>query len=326
MGENTSPDQDINDVIIIGGGPAGLTAAIYTARARLSTILIEKLGSGGQAAITDRVENYPGFIGGVSGPELVHCMEEQAKSFGMITVSGEVTRIECGDQGSIKKVYVDDEPEPYKCMSVIIAAGHAQRKLDIPGEDEYAGRGVSYCATCDGAFFEDLSVAVIGGGDVAVEDGLFLTKFANKVYLIHRRDRLRATKILQERALRHEKMEVVFDSVVDEIYGGTMVEGVRVRNLKREEVRELKVDGVFVFIGWIPTLSFLGDLVDTSGDGYIMVDKEMATSAEGIFACGDCCKKELKQIVTACGDGATAAFSAQHYVERLRGEEYNRMK
>jgi thioredoxin reductase (NADPH) len=314
--------EDVYDVIIIGGGPAGLTAAIYATRARLSAILIEKLGTGGQAAITDRVENYPGFIGGVSGPELVHSMEEQARSFGMITVFGEVTRFECKDDDIIKRVYVDNEPEPYRGLSVIVAAGHDQRKLGIPGENEFTGRGVSYCATCDGAFFRDLSVAVIGGGDVAVEDGLFLTKFASKVYLIHRRDRLRATKILQERVFRHDKVELILDSVVDEILGGNMVKGVKVRNLRTGEVKELAVDGVFVFIGWNPSLSFLGDAVEVSDDGYIIVDTEMRTSRDGVFACGDCCKKGLRQIVTACGDGATAAFSAQHFVERIKGEEY----
>ncbi len=322
MNEVTQSKEEVYDVIIIGGGPAGLTAAIYTTRARLSTVLIEKLGTGGQAALTDKVENYPGFSGGVSGPELVHHMEEQARSFGVINISGEVTRIECSDEGTIKRIYVDGETEPYKGLSVIIAAGHEQRKLGVPGESKYTGRGVSYCATCDGAFFKDLSVAVIGGGDVAVEDGLFLTKFANKVYLIHRRDRLRATKILQERAFRHDRIELILDSVVDEILGGTMVEGVRVRDLKTGEVKDLKVDGVFVFIGWTPSLSFLGDTVEVSDDGYIMVDTEMRTSREGVFACGDCCKKRLKQIVTACGDGATAAFSAQHFVERVKGEEY----
>jgi thioredoxin reductase (NADPH) len=322
MNEVIPTKEEVYDVIIIGAGPAGLTAAIYTTRARLSTVLIEKLGTGGQAALTDKVENYPGFVGGVSGPELVFNMEEQAKGFGMIPAFGEVTGIECSDQDNIKKVYVDNDPEPYKALSVIVAAGHEQRKLGIAGESEYTGRGVSYCATCDGAFFRDLSVAVVGGGDVAVEDGLFLTKFASKVYLIHRRDRLRATKILQERALNHEKVELVLDSAVEEIFGQNMVQGIRVRNLKTGEVKDLRVDGVFVFIGWNPNLSFLGDTVEMSQDGYIMVDKEMTTSRDGIFACGDCCKKGLKQIVTACGDGASAAVSAQHYVEDLKGEAY----
>jgi thioredoxin reductase (NADPH) len=322
MGEELLSKKDIYDVIIIGGGPAGLTAGIYTSRARLSSLVIEKLGFGGQAAITDKVENYPGFIGGITGPELVHNMEEQAKSFGLNTLFGEVTGVEVSEEDSVKRVFVNNEPEPYQCLSLIVAAGHEQRKLGVPGEDEYTGKGISYCATCDGAFFRNLSVAVVGGGDVAVEEALFLTRFVERVHIIHRRDRLRATKILQERAFSNDKIELVLDSVLDEIFGGTTVEGVKVRNLKTGERKDLGVSGVFVFIGWIPTLSFLGDIVEKSEDGYIIVDKEMATSTEGIFACGDCCKKNLRQIVAACGDGATAAFSAQHYVERIKGEEY----
>jgi thioredoxin reductase (NADPH) len=318
MAEELLSEKDIYDVVIIGGGPAGLTAGIYTSRARLSSLLIEKLGIGGQAAITDRIENYPGFIGGISGPELVHNMGEQAKSFGMRTVFGEVTRIEVSDESAVKKVFVNDEPEPFQCLSLIIAAGHEQRRLGVPGEKEYTGKGVSYCATCDGAFFRDLAVAV----DVALEEALFLTRFVKKVHVIHRRDRLRATKILQERAFGNGKIEFVFDSVLDEISGQTTVDGVKVRNLKTGERKDLGVNGVFVFIGWIPSLSFLGSVVEKSEDGYVIVDKEMRTSREGIFACGDCCKKNLRQIVAACGDGATAAFSAQHYVERAKGEEY----
>jgi thioredoxin reductase (NADPH) len=249
-------------------------------------------------------------------------MGEQAKSFRMKTVFGEVTRIEVNDESAVKKVFLNDEPEPFQCLSLIIAAGHEQRKLGVPGEKEYTGKGVSYCATCDGAFFRDLSVAVVGGGDVALEEALFLTRFVKKVHVIHRRDRLRATKILQERAFGNGKVEFVFDSVLDEISGQTTVDGVKVRNLKTGERKDLGVNGVFVFIGWIPSLSFLGTIVEKSEDGYVIVDKEMKTSGEGIFACGDCCKKNLRQIVAACGDGATAAFSAQHYVERVKGEEY----
>ena len=192
----------------------------------------------------------------------------------------------------------------------------------MPGETEYTGKGVSYCATCDGAFFRDLSVVVVGGGDVALEEALFLTRFVKKAHVIHRRDRLRATKILQERALSNDKIEFIFDSVLDEISGQTTLDSVKVRNLKTGERKDLGVNGVFVFIGWIPSLSFLGDIVEKSEDGYVIVDKEMGTSREGIYACGDCCKKNLRQIVAACGDGATAAFSAQHYVERIKGEEY----
>ncbi len=322
MDQDSLSKEDVYDVIIIGGGPAGLTAGMYTARARFSTVLIEKLGIGGQASITDRIENYPGFVEGISGPELVHTMEEQARSFGMRIVFGEVTRVECSEESSIKKVFVNDEPEPYQCLSLIIAAGHEQRKLGVPGEKEYTGKGVSYCATCDGAFFKDLAIAVVGGGDVALEEALFLTRFAKKIYVIHRRDRLRGTKILQERAFNNNKIEFVFDSVVDEIFGQMMVDGVKVRNLKTGERKDLEVNGVFVFVGWIPGLSFLGNTVKRSEDGYIIADKEMDTSREGVFACGDCRKKNLRQIVTACGDGATAAFSVQHYVERMKGEEY----
>jgi len=322
MDQDSLSKEDVYDVIIIGGGPAGLTAGMYTARARLSTVLIEKLGIGGQASITDRIENYPGFVEGISGPELVHTMEEQARYFGMRIVFGEVTRVECSEESTIKKVFVNDEPEPYQCLSLIIAAGHEQRKLGVPGEKEYTGKGVSYCATCDGAFFKDLAIGLVGGGDVALEEALFLTRFAKKIYVIHRRDRLRGTKILQERAFNNNKIEFVFDSVVDEIFGQMMVDGVKVRNLKTGERKDLEVNGVFVFVGWIPGLSFLGNTVKRSEDGYIIADKEMETSREGVFACGDCRKKNLRQIVTACGDGATAAFSAQHYVERMKGEEY----
>ncbi|UCE35489.1 MAG: FAD-dependent oxidoreductase, partial [Deltaproteobacteria bacterium] len=290
--------------------------------ARISTLLIEKLGIGGQASITDRIENYPGFIEGISGPELVHNMEEQAQSFGVKTIFDEVTWVEVSDEGNIKKVFVHDDPVPYQCLSIIVAAGHEQRKLGVPGEMEFTGKGVSYCATCDGAFFRDRAVAVVGGGDVAVEEALFLTRFASKVYIVHRRDRLRATKILQERAAGNDKIAFVFDSVLDEVSGQTTVNGVKVRNVKTGQTEVLAVDGVFVFIGWNPNLSFLGSVVDRSEDGYIVVDKEMTTSREGIFACGDCCKKKLRQIVAACGDGATAAFSAQHYVEMIKGEAY----
>jgi thioredoxin reductase (NADPH) len=322
MPEDAVSKKDVYDVIIIGGGPAGLTTGIYTSRARLSVVLIEKSGVGGQATITDRVENYPGFIDGISGPDLVHNMHVQAEFFGMRTLIGEVKRIKATDGGSIKKVFVSNETEPYQCLSLIVAAGHEHRELGVPGEREYVGKGVSYCATCDGAFFSDLPVAVVGGGDVALQEAIFLTRFAERVYLIHRRNRFRATKILQERGFRNKKMEFLLDSVLEEIVGQSTVEGVRVRNLKTGETKSFPVNGVFVFIGWVPDLSFLENLVEKSDGGYIVVDKEMRTSREGIFGCGDCCKKNLRQIVTACGDGATAAFSAQQYVERIKGEEY----
>ncbi len=322
MDEELLSKEEIYDVIVIGGGPAGLTSGIYISRARLSTLLVEKLGIGGQVSITDRIENYPGFISGVSGPELVHNMEEQAKSFGTRIVFAEVARIDFNDEGNIKSVFVNDDPEPYQCLSIIIAAGNEQKKLGVSGEAEYTGKGVSYCATCDGAFFRGLDIAVVGGGDMALEEAIFLTRFAKKIYIIHRRDRLRATKILQERAFSNNKIEFIFDSVVEEIFGQIMVDGVKVKNLKTGEKKDIEVNGVFVFIGFTISLSFLDNIVKRGEGGYIIVDKEMRTSREGVFACGDCCKKNLRQIVTACGDGATAAFSAQHYVERIKGEEY----
>ncbi|MBW1714648.1 MAG: thioredoxin-disulfide reductase [Deltaproteobacteria bacterium] len=322
MGDDSLSKAEVYDVIIIGGGPAGLTSGIYTSRARLSSLLIEKLGLGGQASLSDKIENYPGFSNGISGAELVHNMEEQAKSFGTMIAYGEVNRIEFSEGSNIKKIFVDNDPVPYQCLSIIIAAGEEQRKLGVPGELEFTGKGVSYCATCDGAFFRDLTVAVVGGGDVALGDALFLTRFVQKVYIVHRRDRFRATKILQERVFNNGKIEVIFDSVVSEIFGQTMVGGVKLRNLKTGESKDLEVNGVFVFIGYVPSLTFLGTILKKSDDDYIIVDREMTTSREGIFACGDCCKKNLKQVVTACGDGATAAFSAQHYVERIKGEEY----
>jgi thioredoxin reductase (NADPH) len=273
MGDDSLSKAEVYDVIIIGGGPAGLTAGIYTTRARLSTILIEKLGLGGQASLSDKIENYPGFISGISGGELVHNMEEQAKSFGTMIAYGEVNRIEFSEDSNIKKIFVDNDPVPYQCLSIL-------------------------------------------------GDALFLTRFAQKVYIVHRRDRFRGTKILQEKVFNNGKIEVVFDSVVGEIFGQTMVGGVKLRNLKSGESKNLEVNGVFVFIGYVPSLTFLGTILKKSDDDYIIVDREMNTSREGIFACGDCCKKNLKQVVTACGDGATAAFSAQHYVERIKGEEY----
>ncbi len=314
--------NDIYDVIIIGGGPAGLTAGLYAARARLSNLLIERMGLGGQVSLTDKIENYPGFIEGIPGPELVKNMEGQARSFGMKIYSGDVSRIDTSSENNVKKVFIQEEEEPFRCLSVIIAAGNEQRKLGAPGEQEYTGKGVSYCATCDGAFFRGMPVAVIGGGDMAVEEAMFLTRFAEKVYIIHRRDRLRATKILHERAVNNDKIEFMLDSVVEEIYGQSLVDGVKVKSVKTGGERKLPVNGVFIFIGYKPNLSFLSNTIKTNEAGFIIVDREMKTSAEGIFACGDCCDKKLRQVVTACGDGATAAFSAQTYVDRLKGQEY----
>lgn len=304
------------DIIIIGGGPAGLTAGIYASRARMRTLLIEKLSPGGQAALTEIIENYPGFPEGIAGPELMKKIREQAIKTGLEIVSGEVTGME------IKKKIVKTKDEEYKALAIIVASGAQPRKLGVPGEDQLLGKGVSYCAICDGPLFKEQDIAVVGGGDSAVEEALFLTKYARKVILIHRRDRLRATKILQERALANERIEIVWNSVVTEILEKEGVDGVRIKNKKTKKERKIPCKGVFISVGIIPATAFLGGLIETDKGGYILTDEGMKTPQEGIYACGDCRKKLLHQIVTACGEGALAAFAATKYVEELKGTAY----
>lgn len=304
------------DIIIIGGGPAGLTAGIYASRARMKTFLIEKLSLGGQAALTEIIENYPGFPQGIPGPELMRKMKEQAIKIGLEIISEEVIEIE------VKKRVVKTKDREYKASAIIVASGTQPRKLGILGEDRLLGKGVSYCATCDGPLFKGQDIVVVGGGDSAVEEVLSLTKFAKKVTLIHRRERLRATRILQERALANEKIEFVWDSVVTEILGKEGVDGIRVKNKKTEEEKEIPCTGVFVSIGIVPATKFLRGLVDMDKEGYIPTDENMKTSVDGVYACGDCRKKLLRQIITACGEGALAAFAATKYVEELKGMAY----
>lgn len=304
------------DIIIIGGGPAGLTAGIYASRARMKTLLIEKLSPGGQAVLTEIIENYPGFPEGISGPELMRRMKEQATATGLEIVSGEVTEIE------VEKKIVRTKNKEYQALTIILASGVQPRKLGIPGEDRLLGKGVSYCATCDGPLFKEQDIVVVGGGNSAVEEALFLTKFAKKVTLIHRRDRLRATKILQERALTNKKIELAWDSVVTEILGKEGVTGIRVKNKKTEEEGEIPCKGVFISVGITPATGFLKGLVEMNKGGYVPTDENMKTSVDGIYAGGDCRKKLLRQIVTACGEGALASFAATKYVEELRGIAY----
>jgi len=301
------------DVIIIGGGPAGLTAGLYTSRARLSSLLIEKAFTGGQVMTTEWVENYPGFEDGISGAELSQKMEKQATRFGLEITQGSVIDIAV-DNGT-KKVILEDNKQ-YEAKVVIIATGSNPKPLNISGEDEFRGRGVSYCATCDGAFFKDVKLAVIGGGDSAVEEGLFLTKFAEVVYIIHRRDQLRAAKVVQERALANDKIKFIWDSVPESIEGDTSgVTLINIKNLKTGEKSGLDVKGVFIYIGYNPNTLFLQKLVKLNESNYIIADENMATSVPGIYVVGDVREKPLKQIATAVGDGAIAAVSAEKYIE-----------
>lgn len=302
----------IYDVIIIGGGPAGLTAGIYASRARLKTLLIEKAGCGGQIAMTDKLENFPGFEDGINGFEFTSKVEQQARNFGTEIIYGEVLSLEA--ESSVKKVILSDHT--YAAKTIIVASGSSFKKLGIYGENEFLGRGVSYCATCDGPFFKNKTVAVIGGGNSAVQEALFLTKFANKIYVIHRRDTLRAVQLLQEKVFAEKKIEVVFDTNVEEIAGGQMIENLKVKNVKTGKPGSIAVDGVFIFIGWNPNTSFLSDnKIALDENGYIITDEKMQTSLEGVFACGDVRKKMLRQVVTAVSEGATAAISAQHLIE-----------
>lgn len=305
------------DVVIIGGGPAGLTAGLYTARARMKVLLIENLSIPGQAITTSLVENYPGFPDGIEGPDLIMRIQKQVGKLGVEFASAEVKSIKFDNAW---KINFDDKT--VETLSLIIATGARPKELGIPGESKFRGRGVSYCATCDGAFFKDKNIVVIGGGDTAIKETLFLTKFAKNIKLIHRRDRLRAAKILQEEILKNKKIEIIWSTTVKEITGKNKAEGVRAMSVKTKEEIAIPCDGVFIFVGYIPNTDFVKDIVNLDGDGYIITDDNMQTSREGIYACGDCRKKFLRQIITACGDGATAAHSCYQYVEKIKGTAY----
>ncbi len=299
------------DVIIIGGGPAGMTAGLYASRARLRTLLIENGLFGGQMTTTELIENYPGFPQGVSGEELSRLMEEQAKRFGMEAISDEV--VEIGLERDLKRVKTYEGE--FFCRALIICTGTEYRKLGVPGEEKFKGRGISYCATCDGAFFRDSRIVVVGGGDSALTEAFFLTKFVSELTIIHRRDALRATKIYQERALSNPKIKFLWNSVVQEIKGDSVVRSVVVKDVKSGEVKEVETEGAFLFIGLTPRTQFLKELVQMNESGYIVTNENCETSIKGIFAAGDCRKKLLRQISTSVGDGATAAFAAEKYLE-----------
>lgn len=306
------------DLIIIGGGPAGLSAGIYGARARLNTLILEKEMAGGQINKTLDVENYPGIPDGHSGMQLAMRMEEQAKAFGAEVKQEMVESVDL--KGQVKKIKTNQGE--YEALSVIITTGANPKKLGVPGEEEFAGRGVSYCATCDGAFYENADVFVVGGGDSAVEEANFMTKIARKVYLVHRRDELRAAKSLQEKVLNNDKIEILWDSVLKEIKGDKLAKEVLIENVKTKEVKSFCSTGdndglgVFIYVGYIPITDYLGGQLDLV-DGYIKTDGKMQTNLQGVYAAGDIRYEGFKQVVTAVGEGATAAMMAEKYLSDL---------
>jgi len=302
------------DIAIIGGGPAGLAAALYAARARARTVVFESAMPGGQIVTTDHVENYPAFPEGISGMELGDLMHRQAERFGAeFRVFASVETLEpCGAEFTL----TDSEGDRFLARAVILATGAVPRKLGVPGEAEFTGRGVSWCATCDGAFFRDKVVAVVGGGDAAVEEALFLTKFASKVYLIHRRNELRATKCIQERCLASDKIEPVWSRAIAEVVGeGGKVTGVRLAATDGGEGEHLALDGVFIFVGVTPRSELAAGLCELDETGYVKVDQEGRTSYPGLYAAGDVTTSSLKQVVTAASGGALAAFEALRYID-----------
>jgi thioredoxin reductase (NADPH) len=312
-------EEKIYDVIIIGAGPAGMTAAVYTSRANLSTLMIERGVPGGQMANTEDIENYPGYES-ILGPDLSNKMFDHSKKFGAEYAYGDIKEIIDGRE---YKTVVAGKKE-YKARAIIIATGAEYKKVGVPGEQELGGRGVSYCAVCDGAFFKNKELVVIGGGDSAVEEGVYLTRFASKVTIVHRRDKLRAQKILQDRAFANEKISFIWNTTIKEIKGTDgKVSSVTLTNVETGEETNYSTDGVFVYVGMLPLTKPFTGLGITNETGYIETDDLMATKVPGIFAAGDVREKTLRQVVTATGDGSIAAQAAQHYVEELKEELAN---
>lgn len=304
-------EQNIYDVIIVGGGPAGYTAALYAARANLSTLVLEKFSPGGQMATTDMIENYPGFSEGINGFELAMQMKNGAERFG---VTSKLTEVKSVDLQATPKL-VTTRKDTFAAKTVILATGAFPRELGLPNERELRGRGVSYCATCDGMFYRDKTVVIVGGGNTAVADAIFLAKICKKVYLVHRRDELRASKTYMETLKRAENIEFVWDSEVTELHAEQFLTGVTVRNKKNSETRLLDCDGVFVAIGNIPNTELVKGQIELDEAGYVIADETTKTNVEGVFAIGDMRQKPLRQVVTAVADGAVAAKFAEEYID-----------
>ena len=298
------------DVAIIGAGPAGMTAAIYAVRGGYKTVLIEAAAPGGQAGTTYLIENYPGFPGGIEGPSLMMRFFEQVTSLGIDTVFSRITSLEA--EGDIKIIKTADET--IEAKAVIIASGGRPKLLGVPGEGKYRGKGVSYCATCDGFFFKNGKVLVVGGGNTAIEEALYLTGICEKVYLVHRRSELRAAKSLQDKIMENPKVEFIWDSVVEKLEGNEKLEKAIIRNLKTEEISELACEGVFIFVGYQPNSDFIPDNILKTDDGYLVTDENMCCNVPGIFAIGDIRNKRLRQVATAVGDGAQVALALDEYM------------
>ncbi len=304
------------DIAIVGGGGAGLTAAIYAARSARSAVVFEGRVTGGQIATTDIVENYPGFPAAVNGFDLAMSFQQQAERFGAQLVYERVERLEVRKDGAF---LLEAAGEEYAAKAVIVTAGAEYNRLGVPGEEELTGRGVSYCATCDAAFFQGQDVAVVGGGDAAMDEGLFVTRYANRVHVIHRRDALRASAVLQERAFANPKIDFTWDTVVERIRGDGQVEALDLRNVKTGETSVLPVGAVFIFTGQTPNSHLLKGLVELDAGGHAIVDLQMRTAVPGLFVAGDVRTQAARQLVSACGDGATAAISAEHYLAERYG-------
>jgi thioredoxin reductase (NADPH) len=314
------PEYDY-DTIIIGGGPAGYTAGIYAARSGLKTLLVEGAATVSQITITDLIENYPGIPDGIDGFELMQLFKKQALKFGLEIITKDVLAIK--NNAAAPVIWnVTLEDDSFRTLSIIAATGARWRNLEVPGEQEFAGRGISYCATCDGPFYRNKDVVVVGGGDTALQEALFLTHFVKKVFVIHRRDRLRAAKILQKRAFAEKKIEFVWNATLTEVTGQDFVTGIKIADVYSGKISEISAEGVFIFVGRLPHTGLFRDILKLDAGGYIITDDNMRTSAAGIFAAGDCRAKQFRQVVTAAGDGANAIYSAELYVEELKGETY----
>ncbi|EEG76002.1 thioredoxin-disulfide reductase [Dethiobacter alkaliphilus] len=312
--------ETLYDLIVLGGGPAGLTAAIYASRSRMSVLVIEHMLSGGQIATSDIVENYPGFPEGINGLEFGQLLEEQARKFGTEMALTTIERVSL--QGDVKEVHTTEGA--FRAKTLLIATGTRSRPLDVPGEKELKGKGVSYCVTCDGSFYHDKEVVVVGGGDSALEEALVMTKFASKVYLVHRREELRGIGILQDRVKANPKIELILNTVVTKINGTDGVESVTLHDKVQNKTWDLAVEGIFLYVGLLPNTEFLGDELPQSKHGYLLTNEDMETSVPGVYAAGDLREKSLRQVVTAVSDGAIAAVNAAHYLDELKEREANK--